>query len=69
MGQREVLDLLIEKKRWFTADEITEKIGISRSSINHSLRFLMKAGLIKFRKCKKMRHGYEYCIISGGKNG
>lgn len=41
MGQHEVLQTL-RKKKWKTSREISEKLGLTETSVNHSLRVLRK---------------------------
>jgi DNA-binding IclR family transcriptional regulator len=49
MGQREVLQILKNSKRWMTLSEISKEGNLNRSSVAHSLRKLIKWNEIEFK--------------------
>lgn len=65
MSQRDVQEFLEKNKgKWFTARQISERLGISNGSCTENIRRLIKSRLIKRREVAK-RYCYEY---SYGKN-
>ena len=63
MSQREV-QIFLEKNKgeWFTAKQISEKIGITLGSCQNNIKRLRKHGIIEVREAAK-RYTYEYSYL------
>jgi len=67
MGQQEVLQFLSENKgKWFSSKEISKELGISRGSIQCSLRKLHKQKEISIKSGKGMQVWYAVKIMNYG---
>jgi len=55
MGQEEILNILKEKKEWIITGEISTILNQSRSTINQSLRKLLKQGEVEKRVVPRRR--------------
>lgn len=63
MGEGDIQDVLFENKGWMTAEEITNKIDVSRASVNYGLRMLVKAKIVMSKKHHLMKNGYLYKLV------
>lgn len=62
MGQKEVMEVLKDRK-WHTKKEIMGVIGfLSVGSANESLRRLVRGDEVEIKNCPKLKHGYLYRI-------
>ena len=60
ISQAEVLEFLENHKgKWFTARQLSEKIGITQGSCTNNLTKLKRHKLIDFREADK-RYTFEY---------
>lgn len=63
MGQGEVLEVLKKNPdKWFTSEEISQMVGVTRSSIGSSLKRLFKHNFI----CRERKRGskiYNWSFI------
>lgn len=61
MGQQDVYDLLKKnKKKWFTAREISDKLGVSIGSVTMSLKKLRESNTIKYQITKRNLYKYMF---------
>jgi len=59
MSQQTVINFLKKNKDWFTAKQISQKLGISIGSCTKNIYGLMKSRLIQRREAAK-RYCFEY---------
>ena len=58
MGQWDIHDFLNEnRKKWFTARQLSEQLDASFGSVGSSVRKLLKAGLVECKKVKWTTEG------------
>jgi predicted ArsR family transcriptional regulator len=67
-GQRRLLTLLLEIKNGLTADELAERLGVSRSAVHQHLTALERDGFVAKRTLapKGGRPGYGWTLTDGG---
>jgi len=64
MGQQDVYRFLQERPyRWFIASEISDFLGMAKTSVNSSLRRLARAGFILRRKPLDPSKPYKYRFV------
>jgi|TARA_B100001971_G_C18179178_1_gene531735 Mn-dependent DtxR family transcriptional regulator len=60
MGQQEIYDFLKKnKKKWFTARDISKKLKVSIGSVTNCLKKLRKSSSIQYRSSGR-RNQFEY---------
>jgi predicted transcriptional regulator len=55
MGQEQVIDYLKQQKKWVTAKQVAEDLGLCRSSASENLRKIMKRNNGIRIKCEPRR--------------
>ena len=49
MGQNEIVNYLKGKKKYYSARDLSDKVGMSSSAVCHSLKALRKYGMVKVK--------------------
>ena len=61
MGQQDVFNFLQQNpEKWYTVREISTNLGLSQSSVGHSLKMLRIRGDVGFMRDSGSRKGYVY---------